>query len=192
MTANYMIAQTPSTALSISRALSAEEKKCIDLISTYDLSPIREKIVKDNALPESIVDEAILEYRKYMILLRIGFQELAMCSQEVDAVWHAHILFTQSYAKFCHQAFGGFVHHDPVISLLPVTELNDATEAFFGAYREMFGKPSQLWGNCNFTDNNLCQPTIKSKALCQPTIKSATLCQPTIKSAALCQPTIAG
>jgi len=180
MTTTHMIAQAPSNELPISRALSAEEKRCIDLISTYDLSPIREKIVKDNALPESIVDEAILEYRKYMILLRIGFQELTMCSQEVDEVWHAHILFTQSYAKFCRQAFGGFVHHDPIINLIPVAELHDVTEAFFGAYREMFGKPSQLWRNSNFSDNNLCQPRIKSKSLCQPTIKSAALCQPTI------------
>jgi hypothetical protein len=174
-----MITQAPSNELSISRALSVEEKRCIDLISTYDLSPIREKIVKDNVLPESIVDEAILEYRKYMILLRLGFQQLVMCSHEVDEVWHTHILFTQSYAEFCYQAFGGFVHHDPVISLIPVAELNNATEAFFGAYREVFGKLSQLWGIGNVASDNICQPTIKSTALCQPTIKSAALCQPT-------------
>jgi hypothetical protein len=189
-TANVSVQAQPKE-LFTSQTFSAEEKRRIDLIQTHDLSLIREKMLKDNALPASIVDEAILEYRKYMTLLRLGFQKLAMCSREVDEVWHTHILFTQNYATFCDHVFDGFVHHDPVTSPIPVNELSDTTEAFLGAYRKVFGEPSQLWGSCSVTGIPICQPTIKGANLCQPTIKSAALCQPTIKSAALCQPTVA-
>jgi|GEM_PF-2999871 len=33
--------------------------------------------------------------------------------RDVDAIWHAHILFTEDYMKFCDQYFGYYLHHRP-------------------------------------------------------------------------------
>jgi len=32
---------------------------------------------------------------------------------EADDMWHTFLLFTEDYANFCHQYFGGFMHHVP-------------------------------------------------------------------------------
>lgn len=38
---------------------------------------------------------------------------VAMPSQAVDVLWHAFLLYTREYQKFCQQAFGRFLHHTP-------------------------------------------------------------------------------
>lgn len=42
---------------------------------------------------------------------------VSMPSQAVDDLWHEFILFTKHYGDFCHQAFGGFLHHTPAVVL---------------------------------------------------------------------------
>jgi hypothetical protein len=38
---------------------------------------------------------------------------IGMPSQAVDEAWHGFILCTASYAAFCEQAYGQFLHHHP-------------------------------------------------------------------------------
>ena len=38
---------------------------------------------------------------------------VAMPSQVVDVAWHAFILSTRDYERFCQHAFGRFLHHTP-------------------------------------------------------------------------------
>jgi hypothetical protein len=38
-------------------------------------------------------------------------------SQEIDRVWHTHILDTQKYTQDCQQVFGGVLHHFPYFGL---------------------------------------------------------------------------
>lgn len=33
----------------------------------------------------------------------------------IDEMWHAFILYTQSYANFCDKYFGRFIHHPPPV-----------------------------------------------------------------------------
>ncbi|MDR4493446.1 MAG: hypothetical protein AB7P17_00460 [Nitrospirales bacterium] len=40
-----------------------------------------------------------------------------MPSQVVDVAWHAFILSTKSYEKFCRHAFGRFLHHTPAAAM---------------------------------------------------------------------------
>ena len=46
---------------------------------------------------------------------------VAMPSQAVDDLWHAHIVCTRAYGAFCTQAFGRFLHHQPEAAMRPET-----------------------------------------------------------------------
>lgn len=50
---------------------------------------------------------------------------VAMPSQAVDAMWHAFILDTRAYARFCRDAFGRFLHHSPAETLGRDAKRND-------------------------------------------------------------------
>jgi hypothetical protein len=49
----------------------------------------------------------------FMAYLRSGRQFVGMPSKVVDTAWHAYILHTQGYARWCQTAFGGMLHHTP-------------------------------------------------------------------------------
>ncbi|QUD87804.1 hypothetical protein [Phenylobacterium montanum] len=44
-------------------------------------------------------------------------------SEEVDALWHEHILNSASYVRYCEANFGGYVHHQPHLSQVDGTRL---------------------------------------------------------------------
>lgn len=49
----------------------------------------------------------------FMAHLRSGRRFVAMPSKAVDEAWHAHILHTQAYQRWCRTAFGRLLHHTP-------------------------------------------------------------------------------
>src|SRR5579872_344224 len=55
------------------------------------------------------------EYCKFMGLIAQGHAGLAMFSDQVDKIWHAHILNTLRYEQFCMTIFGRMIHHVPNI-----------------------------------------------------------------------------
>lgn len=36
----------------------------------------------------------------------------------IDEMWHAFVLYTRSYEKFCHKNFGEIIHHPPLLPKL--------------------------------------------------------------------------
>lgn len=63
----------------------------------------------------------------------------------IDEGWHAFVLFTEDYERFCFDHFGSFIHHSPHREHEPAAERTvlvptiDAMHAHFG------GIPSQNW-----------------------------------------------
>lgn len=49
----------------------------------------------------------------FRLCARADGRLVAMPSQAVDAMWHAWILDTRGYQRFCELAFGRFLHHTP-------------------------------------------------------------------------------
>ncbi len=105
---------------------------------------VLERISSEESVPSERVDEAVVEYRKFMALLLLGNRGLAMTSKLVDEVWHAHILFTIDYASFCDEAFGRFVHHVPNTSYAPLSP--GGGQRFREAYQQVFGEVPSIWG----------------------------------------------
>jgi hypothetical protein len=124
--------------------VSREQLRALELLAAYDLSLVRERLLKDSSIPSSWIDEAILEFRRYLGLQIIAPGPLPMFSKHVDDVWHACLLFSRIYADLCETVFGRFVHHDPKTG----HEEEAAVEAwavFAASYEHFYGPVGRLW-----------------------------------------------
>jgi hypothetical protein len=89
-------------------------------IAGLDLEPIKRKLMRRSPGPgwsRKRADGAEIEYRRFLLLMKMFPNELAAPSAEVDRFWHYHILDTQKYARDCHAVFGYFLHHYPYLGL---------------------------------------------------------------------------
>lgn len=72
---------------------------------------------------EGMVFDALRQY--FQVCQRAGTRFVSMPSQAVDDAWHAFILFTRGYERFCRQAFGRFLHHTPAEAMPSPTLATD-------------------------------------------------------------------
>ena len=114
-------------------------------IAVLPLGDVQMRVQKEATIPHTVVEDAIDEYRKFLFLIALGNHELAMCSKEVDEVWHGHILFTQEYNDFCARAFGAFVHHRPATPSDPVDP--EGVYRFRTSYESVYGPIHPLWNS---------------------------------------------
>ena len=84
------------------------------VIRNLDLSTIRERLIQKKGWAAEYADRLIEEYREYLALFYFHpGEELVPPTQDLDDVWHEHILDTQRYAEDCRLVFGRFIHHVP-------------------------------------------------------------------------------
>lgn len=57
--------------------------------------------------------EALPEYQRFLGIILAGNTGVPMHREQVDKIWHSHILSTTLYVPFCEQVFGRYVHHVP-------------------------------------------------------------------------------
>ena len=141
---NLSLGQRPLGLLA-ARSVSREQVDMLEAIETADLWFVAERLERKQGLPRALGREAILEFKRYMALVGLGYRGLGMASSLVDEVWHDFILFTREYAGFCQAAFGEFIHHVPRTSRDPLPE--PAPERFVTAYEEAFGPLPAVWGD---------------------------------------------
>lgn len=85
-------------------------------IQNYTFKPmIKKRVLKTYPyLSDSDLDLVFKALRQYFELsLNTKNNLLAMPSQVVDVAWHEMILNTREYTRFCHNAFGKYLHHTP-------------------------------------------------------------------------------
>jgi hypothetical protein len=134
-----------------SLTLDAEHWVAVRRIVAHDLGTVRRRLLDREILGVSVVDEALREYRRYVVLARLSAplglgEPLGMFSPEVDEVWHAHLLHTHDYAAFCDEVFGGFLHHEPLVGRLSEDASLAARCTFVRTYHRVFEGPfSPLW-----------------------------------------------
>ena len=120
-------------------SFSAEQLEMTRFLEAYDLWFVAERLERKGLVSAERMPQAVLEFKRYMALVGLGYRGLGMLSPEVDEVWHAFILFTREYAAFCQEAFGMFIHHVPRTSRTPIPEASRGN--FLSAYAEVFGDP---------------------------------------------------
>lgn len=91
-------------------------EKIVKGIKGVDFSSIQERLMDpDEGLGLSKIEcrRRIRFYIDFIILCIKYPEERIVPTKEIDSVWHAHILDTKSYAKFCEKFVGEYLHHDP-------------------------------------------------------------------------------
>lgn len=62
-------------------------------------------------------EKAIARYLMFLALKHLHPDVEIVPNDEIDRVWHTHILDTQKYAADCQQIFGSFLHHFPYFGI---------------------------------------------------------------------------
>ena len=124
--------------------LSPDQIGRLRAIEQYDLWFVVERLVDKQTVAPHLIDLAVLEFRKYMALVAMGYDNLGMHSQEIDEVWHAFILFTREYSEFCNRTCGRMVHHIPNTSRRPELPA-PSVPTFKEAYKKYFGTLPPIW-----------------------------------------------
>jgi hypothetical protein len=150
--------------LAPSSLLNSEQAGLYERIKTFRFDegdstyPFFCRLGRENGWSGTYAARAITEYRKFVFLALVAGHPVTP-SDQVDQVWHLHLLYTQSYWKrFCGETLGRPLHHEP-------TKGGHAERDKFGSwyaatnesYRRYFGEapPSDIWpaANTRFGDD---------------------------------------
>ena len=86
-------------------------------IKSLDLTTVKEKLrSKKGRLWKwrNRLDMLEAEYKQFLYLIyKNPGKTIVPWSQDMDDLWHEHILDTNRYAQDCQTIFGRFIHHDP-------------------------------------------------------------------------------
>jgi hypothetical protein len=124
--------------------LSAGQMDQLQAIEQYDLWFVTERLADKGIVSPHLIDQAVWEFRRYIALVSLGYDDLGMHSSVVDEVWHAFILFTREYGEFCHRTCGRMIHHTPNTSRRPQLP-QPSVPTFKDAYNKYFGAIPRIW-----------------------------------------------
>jgi hypothetical protein len=125
--------------------LGASQVGALRTLEEFDLSPVRDRLLRTDLLSPALVDLMIFEFRRYLGLRLVLGRSVPMLSRAVDEVWHTTLLYTRLYADLCEQVFGYFVHHDPAME--EWTDVDERWRDFEDAYLHLYGPLEVLWEN---------------------------------------------
>ncbi|TND07799.1 MAG: hypothetical protein FD123_2950 [Bacteroidetes bacterium] len=107
-----------------------------------------DRLARENGWTLEYAIRAVEEYKRFMFLVCTTGQTMTP-SDEVDQVWHLHLLYTQSYWEdFCRDTLKRNVHHGPTRGGKAETEkYTDLYEQTKTHYENCFGAPPppDLW-----------------------------------------------
>jgi uncharacterized protein (TIGR04222 family) len=104
-------------------------------------------LMKSQGWTLNYAHRAIAEYKKFAFLTGV-VEHQVVPSDQVDQVWHAHVLCTQSYwEEFCPNILGKKLHHQPARGgRAERTEFHDLYAQTIASYRHFFGAPPpDIW-----------------------------------------------
>ena len=97
-------------------ALSVQSIACREKLKALDLSPIAAYLMNAQNgygwCPEQVF-RAIRRYKTFLFVTYLHPEILLVPTEEVDRVWHCHILHTRKYRQDCQLLFGYFIDHEP-------------------------------------------------------------------------------
>jgi uncharacterized protein (TIGR04222 family) len=114
--------------------------------NTHEFGFIRH-LMKSHGWTQDYSARAITEYKKFAFLAVVADHQVVP-SDQVDQVWHAHVLLTQSYwNEFCPNVLGKPLHHHPARGGRPErAEFHDLYTKTIASYRHFFGSPPiEIW-----------------------------------------------
>jgi hypothetical protein len=134
--------------------LTAEQRALYERIQAFRLdegSPaltFAARLARENGWSRAFAEGAIAEYRRFL-LLAVTAGHPVTPSDQVDQVWHLHLLYTRSYwEKLCPEVLGRPLHHGPTLGgAEEKAKFLDWYEETLESYRRTFGEapPARYW-----------------------------------------------
>jgi hypothetical protein len=117
----------------VKTALSAEALGCLDKLKSLNLWPIAAYLMDSKkgcgwTLPQAF--RAIGRYKTFLFVSYLYPEVLLVPTEEIDRVWHVHILHTRQYRGDCEMLFGRFIDHEPDSELWGESHQPHFDEAF--------------------------------------------------------------
>ena len=106
-----------------------------------------DRLARENDWSIEYCLRAILEYKKFIFLICISPEPLTP-SDEIDQVWHLHLLYTQSYwIDLCENTIYRQIHHGPTKGKEEQTRFKDQYQYTLDLYSEKFkvSPPNDIW-----------------------------------------------
>jgi hypothetical protein len=123
-------------------------------INAYDIDeegaalPFSRRLARDNAWSTDFARRAIAEYKKFIYLACVSGRTVTP-SEEVDSVWHLHLIYTRDYwNRFCADLLKRPIHHGPTEGgKAEADRYRDCYRETLHLYRTEFGAapPDDMW-----------------------------------------------
>lgn len=123
------------------------------------------RLAKENFWTEDFTERAILEYKKFMYLASVS-DLMVSPSEVIDQVWHQHLIFTQSYQKFCDLLEKQVQHVPSTHNKEEFEKFKQARQRTRALYKENFGEPpADIWEYADmFASLNLTKARVKLRS----------------------------
>jgi hypothetical protein len=92
--------------------LSALDQTFSSKLQELDLELIKKQLMQSGWTRQQTT-WAINRYKMFLSVVYLHPHTPLVPTQEIDIVWHCHILHTRKYFQDCQMLFGRFIHHEP-------------------------------------------------------------------------------
>jgi hypothetical protein len=86
-------------------------------LKTLNLEPIKYKLVKEKGWTLEKADATETHYKAFLQLHLLYPKGMHVPTEDIDEMWHAHILDTGKYMIDCYSVFGHYLHHFPYLGM---------------------------------------------------------------------------
>ncbi|MBC8756121.1 hypothetical protein H2O64_15705 [Kordia sp. YSTF-M3] len=115
-----------------------------DISSSFTFT---DRIARENGWSLEYSLRAVLEYKKFLFLIVISdFPQTP--SDQIDQVWHLHLLYTKSYwIDFCQNTIQKSIHHGPTKGVEEKSLFKEQYLKTLEFYESIFSKqpPKDIW-----------------------------------------------
>ena len=135
------------------RSLLAEHQDLFNRIQAFSFDgrecalPFADRLARENQWSDMHAERVISEYKRFIFLAMVAGHPVTP-SDEVDQVWHLHLLYTRSYwERFCGGVLGKQLHHEPTKGGQDEgSKFVDWYDRTLESYRRFFGPPPMdIW-----------------------------------------------
>lgn len=126
-------------------------------ILRYDFSREKKYLINRWGKESGLVEKMEIEFKRFMFLKIAYRKEKLPISFGVDDFWHAAVLNTRNYKKFCFEFAGEFIHHGPTIDDAENWKLMPDYLCYtIPLYKKHFGHPDPKFWATDFTKGACC------------------------------------
>lgn len=134
--------------------MTPQQQSLFDSIVSFDIDggpvafPFARRLARENNWSSAYTERALREYRRFLFLAAEAGHPVTP-SEQVDEVWHLHMLYTDSYwNRLCKEVLPKPLHHGPTKGGKSESDkFTDWYAKTLDSYRRFFGEapPVDIW-----------------------------------------------